>query len=73
MHRTHLDANPSRRVPTGILTIGDDAPAVFIRGEDAAAMAKTVELYLDYHEIPLSSHPPIKDLIDFLHSCDKAA
>lgn len=66
----HLPGQDNR-VETGTVQFGDDWPGVFIRGDNAGAMAMTLKSYLDsqkdVHPLTMSN---LRGLQGLLESCN---
>ena len=61
----------SERVETGPIQFGDDWPGVFIRGDNAAGYAQSLEALLNSHPSPNFVHEAVcKGLIRTLQSCN---
>lgn len=70
MIKQEMRCETTQRISTGVLQIGKDWPGIFIRGDEALAMASVIELYLVEQGAPIVEHPVIKNLLDLLRSCD---
>lgn len=54
------------RIPTGVLQFGDDWPGVFIRGDEALALANRLEMCAADHA--LLTHT-VGEFVQFLREC----
>lgn len=59
----------SPQVRTGPLRFGDDWPGIFIRGDEALALAQRLEMVLVTENQGLLSEVPVEEVITMLRSC----
>lgn len=64
------DSVAAKRIETGVVQFDGDWPGVFIRGDEALAMASLIELYLAEQSGGMLSDAPMKNLLALLRSCD---
>lgn len=57
------------RVPTGPVQFGDDWPGVFIRGDEALALANRMDMAGAFDPQCLSACEALEDVITLLRSC----
>jgi len=57
------------RLETGPLQMGTDWPGVFLRGDEALAMADNLEMMADHFSIPRGEGSLIAGMLTTLRSC----
>lgn len=63
-------SDPAGRVETGIVRVGDDWPAVFIRGDDALSYSLDIEECLLELPSHMSAALALRSLLELLRSAD---
>lgn len=65
-----LRCTPVQRIETGVVQFCDDWPGIFLRGDEALALAEDLRMSRNLNDDGMSHRRVVDRIIDLLRSCE---